>query len=223
MNNKVSNDEINLIDLIVILIKKKLLLLMYSITGLIIGVAYTLIHEPRYQTAFTVEMEHPLISKNFVRTSEVKELIASSEMFGVDGVSPHLSYSASTKKFTITTNNKDIKIIVESLFIDSIKARMEGLIKTARIIKSDQIDFLSDVGKKFSPDMLLLLIEDGKLNEVSNEALDNLKFNYGPTITHHPKVKKYGLIGLILGLFAGILMIILSMLFDSIKLRQNTP
>ena len=223
MNNKDSNDEINLIDLIVILIKKKLLLLIYAITGLIIGVAHTLTQEPRYQTAFTVEMEHPLMSKNFVITSEVKELIASSEMFGVEGVSPHLSYSESTRKFTITTNNRNIKKIVENLFINSIQARMESLIRTAAVIKSDQIDFQGEVGDKFSLDMLMLLIEDGKLSEVSNEALENLKFNYGPTITHHPKVRKYGVVGLILGLFAGILMVILSMLIDSIKSRQNTP
>ena len=223
MNNREANDEINLIDLIVLLLKRKILLVTFTILGLIIGVAYTLIHEPRYQTAFTVEMDHPLIHKDFVITSEVKQLIASSQMYGIEGITPHLLYSPSTGKFKITTNNREIQKTVESLFTDSIKLRIKDLIKTARIVNSDQIDFLSDANENFSPDMLLFLIGDEKLNEVANEALGSLKFNYGPTITHHPKERKYGLIGLVIGLIAGILMVILSMLFDTIKSRQNTP
>ncbi len=183
---------------------------------------YTLKHEPRYQTSFTVNIDHPLISKDFVMTSDVRELISSSEMFGIENISPHLSYSQATKRFTITSNTKEIHNDVETLFKISFEARIKDLIKTANNVKIDQIDLLSDTGKNFAPSMLLLLIEKKELNDVKNEAMRSLKFNFGPTITFHPKVKKYGFIGVILGLFAGILMVIVSILFDSIKSRQNT-
>ncbi len=155
-------------------------------------------------------------------TSDVRDLIASSEMFGIEGISPHLSYSKATERFTIISNTKEIHNDVETLFKISFEARIKDLIKTANNIRTDQIDLLSYAGKNLAPSTLLLLIEKDELNNLKNEAMRSLKFNFGPTITFHPKVKKYGFIGVILGLFAGILMVIVSILFDSIKSRQNT-
>lgn len=222
MKNTKVNDEINLFDLIIILIKRKLLLLIFSIAGLVVGLAHTLTQEPRYQTEFTVYINHTLIPENFIMTPDVRELITKSQMFGTYGITPHLSFNKANRVFTITSNTKEIQNNIETLFRDSIEASMDDLIATSTIFKSNLTNLTDDGAKIQSPNMLLLLVGKEKLVQLKHEVSKRLKINIGPVVAQHPNKKKYGLIGLGIGFFAGILMVIVSILFDSIKSRQNT-
>ena len=64
-NTPISDDEIDLIELIEVFLTHKAKFIILGIVGLGLGLAYTLLHEPRYETEFKINIGHPAFSNDF--------------------------------------------------------------------------------------------------------------------------------------------------------------
>lgn len=224
MNNEESKriDEINLVQLLAGLFKKKFVFILFGIIGITIGSFYTLNKEPRYQTEFTVDIYHPIISNSYVFTKDIKSMLDISKLYGDQGVTPHLRFY--NDSFVITTNNKNFKNEINKLFLESIEKKLDILVKTTAQLKTGTLDIMLKDAQLILPginnELLILSLLEGDLNNFKKDVMNSVKINYGPTITKHPKLMKFALLGLLVGLIMAILYILLCMLYSLVKPSQ---
>jgi len=224
VNNEESKkiDEMNLVQLLAELFKKKFVFILFGIIGIAIGSFYTLNKEPRYQTKFTVDIYHPIVSESYVLTKDIKSMLDIGMLYGDEGVTPHLRFD--NDSFVITTNKKNFKNEINKLFLESIEKKLDVLVKTTAQLKTGTLDIMLKDAQLILPginnELLILSLLEGDLNNFKKDVMNSVKINYGPTTTKHPKLIKFALLGLLVGLIMAILYILLCMLYSLVKPYQ---
>mgnify|MGYP000471487181 CR=1 FL=1 len=125
-----SDDEIDLIELIEVFIKHKAKFIILGIVGLSLGLGYTLLHEPRYEMDFKVNVGHPAFSNNFlINSAGVQEILNTSELN--EEIIPHYSFNKKTQLFNVTTSTDDSSQGVTDLFNEALMQELDTLKRIA--------------------------------------------------------------------------------------------
>ena len=96
----ISDDEIELIELIQIFLIHKAKFVLLGVVGLLLGLGYSYQHEPRYETQFKVIVAHPAFkTNNLINSATIQELLNTSELNR--GKLPNYSYSKKNKLFFV--------------------------------------------------------------------------------------------------------------------------
>ena len=129
-NTTTSDNEIDLIELIQVIITHKAKFIILGIVGLGLGLAYTLLHEPRYETDFKVNVGHPAFSNNFlINSAGVQEILNTSELN--KKTLPNYSYNEKTQLFKVITKTDDVSQGVTDLFTEALMQELGNLKKIA--------------------------------------------------------------------------------------------
>ena len=129
-NTPTSDDEIDLIELIQVFFTHKAKFIILGIVGLSLGLAYTLLHEPRFETDFKVNVGHPAFSNDFlINSAGVQEILNTSELN--EKIIPHYSFNKKTQLFNVTTKTDDSSQGVTDLLTEALMQELGNLKKIA--------------------------------------------------------------------------------------------
>ena len=197
----ISDDEIDLIELIQIFLTHKAKFIILGIVGLSLGLAYTFQHEPRYETDFKVIVGHPAFSSSFlIDSAGVQEILNTSELN--EKIIPHYSFNKKTQLFKVITKTDDSAQGIANLFTDALRQELTNLKKIAGSIEgfySNQVILNNNNNNNNHNNNLTWTNKDfAKLNP--EEIAQTIKVSFGEPKVLYPKPLKHGVIGIFIGL-----------------------
>ena len=126
----ISDDEIDLIEVIEVFLTHKTKFIILGIVGLSLGLAYTLLNEPRYETDFKVNVGHPAFSNDFlINSAGVQEILNISELD--KKIIPKYSFNKKTQLFNVITKTDDVSQEITDLLTEALMQELGNLKRIA--------------------------------------------------------------------------------------------
>lgn len=213
-NTSISNDEIDLIELIEVFLTHKGKFIILGIVGLSLGLVYTFQHEPRYETDFKVIVGHPAFSNDFlINSAGVQEILNTSELN--KKIIPHYSFNKKTQLFNVTTKTDDASQEVTDLFNEALMQELINLKKIAGSFEGfDNKPII--LNNNNNNDNLTWTNKDiAKLNP--EQVVQSIKVSFGEPKVLYPKPLKHGVIGIFIGLVLAFLWMMGDILMRQLK------
>lgn len=195
------HNEMGLIDLINAFFTHKTKYIILGIIGLILGLVYTFLHEPRIETQFKIRIGHPIFNNEFIfQSSSLHHLLDSSALNQT--ILPQYKFNERTHLFSVTDSTEPLPEFVTKVFSDALRqdllhlkqiaANYEGFddktnYKNLYYDKNNYNNFISWTNK----DIAKLNIE---------QVVQSIKISFRDPISHYPNPFKHGVIGLVIGL-----------------------
>jgi len=196
----ISDDEIDLIELIQIFLTHKGKFIILGIVGLSLGLAYTFQHEPRYETDFKVIVGHPAFSSSFlINSAGVQEILNTSELN--KKTLPNYSFNKKTQLFKVTTKTDDSSQGVTDLFTEAMMQELDNLKKIAGSFQgfdSNQVILNNNNNNDNNNNLTWTNQDIAKLNP--EQIAQKIKVSFGEPKVLYPKPLKHGVIGIFIGL-----------------------
>ena len=212
-NTTTSDNEIDLIELIQVIITHKAKFIILGIVGLSLGLAYTLQHEPTFRTDFKVIIGHPAFSNDFlINSAKVREILNTSEL-NKNRV-PSYSFDKKTQLFKVTTSIDDASQVVSDLFTSALKEEIRILQMVTASFKG--LDTTQIIRDKHDLSTMSWTNQDiAKLNP--EQLVQSLIINYSKPKVLYPKPLKHGVIGIFIGLVLALLWMMADILVRELK------
>ena len=197
-NKSTSDDEIDLIELIQVFIKHKGKFIILGIVGLSLGLAYTLLHEPRFETNFKINVGHPAFNNDFlVNSASVQEILNASELN--KKTLPNYSFNKKTQLFSVTTSTDDASQGVTDLLTEAMRQELDILKKIAGSFEGfDNKPVILNNNSKNTVNLTWTNQDIAKLNP--EQVAQSVKVSFGGPKVLYPKPLKHGVIGIFIGL-----------------------
>ena len=199
-----SDDEIDLIELIQISLTHKAKFIILGIVGLALGLAYTLQHEPRFETDFKVIVGHPAFSNNFlINSSSVQEILNTSELN--EKTLPYYSFNKKTQLFNVTTKTDDVSQEITDLLTEALMQELINLKKIAGSFEGfDNNQVILNNNNNNNNNNLTWTNQDiAKLN--TEQIAQSIKVSFSEPKVLYPNPLQHGVIGIFIGLVLGFL------------------
>ena len=212
----ISDDEIDLIELIKVFIKHKGKFIILGIVGLGLGLAYTLLHEPRYETDFKVNVGYPAFSNDFlIKSSAVQEILNTSELN--EKIIPHYSFNKKTQLFNVTTKTDDVSQGVTDFLTEALMQELGDLKKIAESFEGyDNKPVILNKNSNNNNNNLTWTNKDiAKLNP--EQVAQSIKVSFGEPKVLYPKPLKHGVFGIFVGLILAFLWMMADILMRQLK------
>ena len=196
-NTRSYDDELDLIELVQVFITHKTKYILLGFVGLILGVAFTFQHEPRFETQFKVHVGHQTFTNGFLtESSAVQELLNASELN--QNILPHYQFNRKTGLFTVTTEVEAATEVVNEVFngamrqelmqLKQVAGSFEGFgTKTVILNNNNNVTWTNQDMAKLNPD----------------QVIQSLKISFSEPKVLYPKPLKHGVIGIFIGLVLG--------------------
>ena len=191
-----SDDEIDLIELIQVFLTHKMKYIVLGIIGLGLGVVYTLLHEPRFETDFKVNVGHPAFSNDFlINSAGVQEILNTSELN--KKIIPNYSFKKNTQLFSVTTKTDDVSQGVTDLLTEALMQDLSDLKKIAGSLEG--FDDNQVILSNLKTSKLTWTNKDiAYLNP--EQVAQSIKVSFSEPMVLYPKPVKHGVIGIFIGL-----------------------
>ena len=212
-NISTSDDEIDLIELVQVFLTHKAKFIILGIVGLSLGLAYTLLHEPLYETDFKVNVGHPAFSNDFlINSAGVQGILNTSELN--EKIIPSYSFNKKTQLFNVTTKTDDVSQGVTDLFTEAVMQELGNLKKIAGSFEGfdDKPVILNNINNNnlswTNKDIAKLNIE---------EVAQSVKVSFGEPKVLYPNPLKDGVIGIFMGLVLAFFWMMADILMRQLK------
>ena len=213
----ISDDEIDLIELIEVFLTHKAKFIILGIVGLSLGLAYTLLHEPRFETDFKVNVGHPAFSNDFlINSSALQEILNTGELN--KKTLPRYSFNKKTQLFNVTTKTDDVSQGVTGLFTDALMQELSNLKNIAGSFEGfdNKPVILNNNNNNSNNNNLTWTNKDlAKLNP--EQVAQSIKVSFGEPKVLYPKPLMHGVIGIFIGLVLAFLWMIAEILMRQLK------
>ena len=211
----ISDDEIDLIELIQVFIKHKGKFIILGIVGLGLGLAYTLLHEPRFETDFKVNVGHPAFSNNFlINSAGVQEILNTSELN--EKIIPHYSFNIKTQLFYVTTKTDDVSQGVTDFLTEALMQELGDLKKIAGSFEGfDNKPVILNNSNNNNNNLTWTNKDLAKLNP--EQVAQSIKVIFGEPEVLYPHPLKHGVIGIFVGLTLAFLWMMADILMRQLK------
>ena len=211
----ISDDEIDLIELIEVFLTHKAKFIILGIVGLSLGLAYTLLHEPRYETDFKVNVGHPAFSNDFlINSAGVQEILNTSELN--EKIIPHYSFNKKTQLFNVTTKTEDISQRVTDLLTEALMQELGNLKKIAGSFEGfDNKPVILNNSNNSNNNLTWTNQDIAKLNP--EQVAQSIKVSFGEPKVLYPKPLKHGVIGIFIGLVLAFFWMMTDILMRQLK------
>jgi LPS O-antigen subunit length determinant protein (WzzB/FepE family) len=198
-NTSTNDYEIDLIKLIQVFLTHKAKFIILGIVGLSLGLVYTLLNEPRFETEFKINVMHPAFSNNFlINSAGVQEILNTSQLN--EKIIPHFSFNTKTQLFNVTTKTDDVSQGVTDLFTEAMRQELGFLKKIAGSFEGFDKNkiILNNNNYNYSASLTWNNQDIAKLNP--EEVSQSVKVSFSEPEVLSPKPLKYGVIGIFMGL-----------------------
>ena len=193
----ISDDEIDLIELIEVFLTHKTKFIILGIVGLGLGLAYTLLHEPRYETDFKVNVGHPAFSNDFlINSAFVQEILNTSELN--EKIIPHYSFNKKTQLFSVITSTDDSSQGVTDLFNEALMQELDTLKMIAGSFEGFDSNQVILNNSNNNNNLTWTNKDIAKLNP--ENIAQSIRVSFGEPEVLYPKPLKHGVIGIFIGL-----------------------
>jgi hypothetical protein len=192
----ISNDEIDLIELIEVFLIHKAKFIILGIVGLILGLAYTLQHEPRFETDFKVIVGYAAFNNDFlIDSANVQEILNTSKLN--EKIIPNYSFDKKTQFFSVISKTDDVSQEITDLFTEALRQELDNLKKIASSFEGfdDKPVILNNTNNN---NITWTNKDIAKLNP--EQVAQSIKVSFGEPKMLSPNPKKYGVIGIFIGL-----------------------
>ena len=196
-NTRSYDDEIDLIEVVQVFLTHKMKYIVLGIVGLILALVYTFQHEPRFETQFKVHVGHPAFTNAFlIQSSAVQEFLNNSELN--QNILPRYQFNEKTGLFTVTTEVKEAKEVVNEVFNGAMRQELMQLKEVAGSFEGfDNKPVILDNNNNVTwtnQDMATLN---------PDQVIQSLKISFSESKALNPQPIKYGTIGIFIGLVLG--------------------
>ena len=214
-NTSISDDEINLIELIEVFLAHKAKFIILGIVGLSLGLVYTLLHEPRFETDFKVNVGHPAFSKDFlINSADVQEILNKSELN--EKMIPNYSYNKKTQLFNVTTKTDDVSQGVTDFLTEALMRELGDLKKIAESFDGyDNKPVILNKNNNSNNNLTWTNKDIAKLN--LEQVTQSVKVSFGEPKVLYPKPLKHGVVGIFVGLVLAFLWMMADILMRQLK------
>ena len=211
----ISDDEIDLIELIEVFLTHKAKFIILGIVGLGLGLAYTFQHKPLYETDFKVNVGHPAFSNDFlINSASVQEILNTSEL--KKKKLPNYSFNKKTQLFSVITQTDDLSQGVADLFNEALRQELGGLKKTAGSFEGfDNKPVILNNNSKNTVNLTWTNQDIAKLNP--EQVAQSIKVIFSKPKALFPKPLKHGVIGIFIGLVLAFLWMMADILVRWLK------
>jgi len=215
----ISDDEIDLIELIKILLKHKTKFVLLGVVGLLLGLAYSYQHEPRYLTQFKIVVGHPAFTtNNLVNSTSIQELLNTSELNR--GKYPNYTYNKRKKLFFVETKEGEVQNMVTETFENALKqqvVKIKQLAKDFTGFEKNQVIVSNNYINNFKPLNGLQFTNQDIVKLNSDQVMSSFKLSFGSPKMLYPKPLKFGIIGIFIGLVLASLWMMAGILVRQLK------
>ena len=215
-NISTSEDEIDLIELIEVFLTHKIKFIILGIVGLTIGLAYTLQHEPRFETNFKVIVGHPAFSNDFLIDSiYVQDNLNISQLN--EKIVPSYSFDKKTELFKVITKTDNTSQLVTDLFTEAMMQELDNLKKIAESIEGyKNAPVIINNRDNFNRNNLNWTNKDvAKLN--LEQVTQSIKVSFGKPKVLYPNPLMHGVIGILIGLVLAFFWMLADILMRQLK------
>ena len=210
-NTSTSEDEIDLIELIEVFLTHKTKFIILGIVGLSLGLAYTFQLEPRYETDFKVIVGHPAFSNDFlINSAAMQDILNISELN--KKIIPHYSFNKKTQLFNVTTTTDDVSQGVTDLLTEALMQELDSL---KRIAGSFEGFDSKQVILNNNNNLTWTNQDIAKLNP--EQVAQSVRVSFSEPKVLFPNPKKYGVIGIFMGLVLAFLWMMADILVRQLK------
>ena len=212
-NSPISDDEIDLIELIQVFFTHKTKFIILGIVGLSLGLAYTLQHEPRFETNFKVIIGNPAFSNDLlINSAAVQEILNTSELN--KKIIPNYSFNKKTRLFNVTTKTDDVSQGVTDLFTEALTQELDTLKKLAGSFEGFD-DKPVILNNSYNNNLTWTNKDIAKLNP--DEVAQSVKVSFGEPKVLYPKPLKHGVIGIFIGLVFAFFWMLAALIIRKLK------
>ena len=216
-NTRSYDDEIDLIELVQVLLTHKIKYILLGFVGLILGMAFTFQHEPRFETQFKIHVGHPAFSNQFlIGSSAVQALLDESELN--KKTLPHFNFNKKTELFTVTTATEGASQVVNEVFTNAIEqevAKLKAIATSFEGFDNKPVILNNNNNNNNNNNLTWTNKDMAKLNP--EQVGESIKISFGEPKTLYPKPFKHGTIGLFVGLMAAFLWMVAAILTRQLK------
>jgi len=188
-----------------------------GIAGLILGLAFTYQHAPRYTTDFKVALGHPIYSEALlVGSTGMQRLL---DEGALDPASlPRLTYQKKSATFRVVTENPDVRALMQDqirqILADAL-TQQQALALKAQSYDNSQV-ILSNPGGK-------VVLSNRDIGNIEiNPVLDRLHLTFSPTQALYPYPTKHGALGLLAGLFLAGCWVLVSLFTQALREKSSS-
>ena len=214
-NSPSYDDEIDILDLVLVFFSHKWKFILLGLLGLILALPYTYQLEPRYETKFKIQLNHPLYDHNkLIRSSNIQELLNKSELN--PNLLPNYNFNKKRNIFVVVTEERDVRPMVTEIFVSALKNGLSDLKMMAKNL----------TGYENKP---IILNNNNNLNWTNeniarldlDETVKDFKISFSKTKTLNPSPLRHGAIGLFIGLVLAFCWMIASISIRQIALKKQ--
>ena len=213
-NTSTSDDEIDLIELIQIFLTHRAKFIILGIVGLGLGLVYTLLHEPLFETDFKVNVGHPAFSNDFlINSAGVQEILNTSELN--EKLIPHYSFNIKTQLFNVISKTDDVSQGVTDLFNVAVVQQLNNLKKIAGGFKG--FDDKPVILNKDSINNIITWTNKDIAKIDPEQVAQSVKLSFSEPKLLYPKPLKHGVIGIFIGLVLAFFWMMANILMRQLK------
>ena len=215
-NTPTSEEEIDLIELIQVFLTHKIKFIILGIVGLTIGLAYTLQHEPRFETNFKVIVGHPAFSNDFLIDSIYVQANLNISQLN-EKIVPSYSFDKKTELFKVITKTDNTSQLVTDLFTEAMMQELDNLKKIARSVEGyKNAPVIINNHNVISRNHLNWSNKDiAKLNV--EQVTQSIKVSFGKPKVLYPNPLMHGVIGILIGLVLAFFWMLADILMRQLK------
>jgi len=214
-NTTTSDNEIDLIELIQVFITHKAKFIILSIVGLSLGLVYTFQNELRYETNFKVTVGNPAFSNSFlIDSAAMQEILNISELN--KKTIPNYSFDKKTKLFSVITATDDVSQRVTDLLTEAMRQELDILKKIAGSFEGfDKNQVMLNNNNNNNNNLTWTNQDIAKLN--TEQIAQSVKVSFSEAKVLSPNPRKYGVIGIFIGLILAFLWMMAVILVRQLK------
>jgi hypothetical protein len=212
-----ADDEIDLVALVLLFWGHRGKFATLAMIGLVLGLAFTYQHAPRYVTDFKVAIGHPIYSEELLVGSLGMQRLLDKGV--LDPVSlPRLTYQKKSATFQVVTDTPDIRALMQDQ-IRQILAETLSL-QQALALKAQSYDDSQVILRNPNGKVSLSNRDIGNIDV--NTVLDQLHLTFSPTEALYPYPTKHGALGLLAGLFLAGCWVLVSLFTQALREKPSS-
>lgn len=212
-----ADDEIDLVALVLLFWGHRGKFAALAMTGLVLGLAFTYQHAPRYATDFKVALGHPIYSQALLVESTGLQRLLDEGALNPDAL-PRLTYQKKSATFRVVAENPDVRALMQDqirqILADAL-TQQQALALKAQSYDNSQV-ILSNPGGK-------VVLSNRDIGNIEiNPVLDRMHLTYSPTQALYPYPTKHGALGLLAGLFLAGCWVLVSLFTQALREKSSS-
>ena len=213
-NTPISDDEINLIELIEVFLTHKIKYIALGIVGLSLGLVYTFQQEQHFETTFKVNNGHPAFSNDFlINSAGVQEILNISELN--KEIIPHFSFNKKTQLFNVITKTDDVSQEITDLLTEALIQELGNLKRIAGSFEGFDDKSVILNNNNYGSNLTWTNADIAAINV--EQVAGAFKVSFSKPKILYPDPLKYGAIGVFFGLVLAFFLMMADILMRQLK------